>query len=132
MAKKDNEQQTREEYLLSHLDTPVILKDGSTATKADGSPMTDEEKKELVKEVMDGFDFKTVQLLIRMQGKERTIEELKEDAERKLRMTLDHRDREFWWAGGMHHGGIAACYDNVCGLSLNYIAVANKVRVKRI
>ena len=43
MAKKDNEQQTREEYLLSHLDTPVILKDGSTATKADGSPMTKQE-----------------------------------------------------------------------------------------
>ena len=43
MAKKDNEQQTMEEYLLSQLDTPVILKDGSTATKADGSPMTKQE-----------------------------------------------------------------------------------------
>jgi hypothetical protein len=32
-----------EEYLLSQLDTPVILKDGSTATKADGSPMTKQE-----------------------------------------------------------------------------------------
>lgn len=40
---KDNEQQTMEEYLLSQLDTPVILKDGSTATKADGSPMTKKE-----------------------------------------------------------------------------------------
>lgn len=40
---KDNEQQTMEEYLLSQLDTPVILKDGSTATKADGSPMTKQE-----------------------------------------------------------------------------------------
>ena len=27
---KDNEQQTMEEYLLSQLDTPVVLKDGST------------------------------------------------------------------------------------------------------
>ena len=43
MEKKDNEQQTMEEYLLSQLDTPVILKDGSTATKADGSPMTKQE-----------------------------------------------------------------------------------------
>ena len=34
---------TMEEYLLSQLDTPVILKDGSTATKADGSPMTKQE-----------------------------------------------------------------------------------------
>ena len=37
-------------------------------------PLTDEEKKELVKEVMDGFDFKTVQRLMRMQGKVRTLE----------------------------------------------------------
>ena len=40
---KETEQQTMEEYLLSQLDTPVILKDGSTATKADGSPMTKQE-----------------------------------------------------------------------------------------
>jgi hypothetical protein len=95
-------------------------------------PLTDEEKKELVMEVMDGFDFKTVQRLMRMQGKVRTLEELKEDAEHKLRMTLDHRDREFWWAGGLAgYGGIAACYDNKWGLSLNYIAVSNKVRTKK-
>ena len=44
MAKKDKEtEMTMEEYLLSQLDTPVILKDGSTATKADGSPMTKQE-----------------------------------------------------------------------------------------
>ena len=30
---KDNEQQTMEEYLLSQLDTPVVLKDGSPMTK---------------------------------------------------------------------------------------------------
>ena len=95
-------------------------------------PLTDEEKDELVKEVMDGFDFKTVQRLMRMQGKVRTLEELKEDAEHKLRMTLDHRDREFWWAGGLAgYGGIAACYDDKWGLSLNYIAVANKVSTKK-
>ena len=43
MAKKEEQQHTMEEYLLSQLDTPVILKDGSTATKADGSPMTKQE-----------------------------------------------------------------------------------------
>ena len=37
---KDNEQQTMEEYLLSQLDTPVVLKDG---TMMDGSPMTKQE-----------------------------------------------------------------------------------------
>ena len=37
---KDKEQMTMEEYLLSQLDTPVTLKDGSVATKPDGSAMT--------------------------------------------------------------------------------------------
>ena len=40
---KDNEQQTMEEYLLSQLDTPVILKDGTMMTKPDGTPMTKQE-----------------------------------------------------------------------------------------
>ena len=39
MAKQE-EQQTMEEYLLSQLDTPVVLKDGTMMTKPDGSPMT--------------------------------------------------------------------------------------------
>ena len=38
MAKQE-EQQTMEEYLLSQLDTPVVLKDGTMMTKPDGSPM---------------------------------------------------------------------------------------------
>ena len=37
---KETEQQTMEEYLLAQLDTPVVLKDGTTMTKPDGSPMT--------------------------------------------------------------------------------------------
>ena len=37
---KDNEQQTMEEYLLSQLDTPVVLKDGTMMPKPDGSPKT--------------------------------------------------------------------------------------------
>ena len=40
---KDNEQQTMEEYLLSQLDTPVVLKDGTMAQKPDGSIMTKQE-----------------------------------------------------------------------------------------
>ena len=35
MAKQE-EQQTMEEYLLSQLDTPVVLKDGTMMTKPDG------------------------------------------------------------------------------------------------
>ena len=40
---KETEQQTMEEYLLSQLETPVKLKDGSIATKEDGSVMTKQE-----------------------------------------------------------------------------------------
>ena len=46
MAKDKQEpqqQMTMEEYLLSQLDTPVTLKDGSVATKPDGSAMTKQE-----------------------------------------------------------------------------------------
>ena len=39
----EKEQQTMEEYLLSQLDTPVVLKDGTMMTKPDGSPMTKQE-----------------------------------------------------------------------------------------
>ena len=42
MAKQE-ETQTMEEYLLSLLDTPVVLKDGTMMTKPDGSPMTKQE-----------------------------------------------------------------------------------------
>ena len=42
MAKQE-EKQTMEEYLLSQLDTPVVLKDGTMMTKPDGSPMTKQE-----------------------------------------------------------------------------------------
>jgi hypothetical protein len=37
------EQQTMEEYLLSQLETPVKFKDGSIATKEDGTPITKQE-----------------------------------------------------------------------------------------
>ena len=40
MAKQEETQQTMEEYLLSQLDTPVVLKAGTMMTKPDGSPMT--------------------------------------------------------------------------------------------
>ena len=43
MAKKNNEQMTMEEFLLSQLETPVILKDGTTAKTADGRVMTKQE-----------------------------------------------------------------------------------------
>ena len=43
MAKEKEEQQTMEEYLLSQLGTPVMLKDGTMMTKPDGTIMTKQE-----------------------------------------------------------------------------------------
>lgn len=97
--------------------------------------MIEKEKDELVAEVIEGFDFEQVyciEYLKEMESEKwHTIVEMKETAERFLRMALDHQDREFWWAGGMHRGGLCACYDNKWGLSLNYIAVARKVRTRK-
>jgi hypothetical protein len=42
-AKNKEPEMTMEEYLLSQLETPVKLKDGSIATKEDGTPMTKQE-----------------------------------------------------------------------------------------
>ena len=98
--------------------------------------MSDEEKDKLVEEVMNGFDFEQVyciEYLREMESEKwHTIDELKYTAEKFLRMALEHQDREFWWAGGLNgHGGLCACYDDKWGLSLNYIAVAKKVRIKK-
>ena len=97
--------------------------------------MTDEEKVKLVAEVIQGFDFEKVRSLVYIERNPLhvilTIDKMKETAERLLRMALEHQDREFWWAGGMHRGGLCACYDDKWGLSLNYIAVANKVRISK-
>ena len=43
MAKDKETEMTMEEYLLSQLDTPVILKDGTMKKKPDGTPMTKQE-----------------------------------------------------------------------------------------
>lgn len=97
--------------------------------------MTQEEKDRLVAEVMKGFDFEKVRSLVYIEGNllrvRLTIDKMKKTAEKLLRMALEHQDREFWWAGGMHRGGLCACYDDKWGLSLNYIAVANKVRISK-
>jgi len=97
--------------------------------------MNDEEKDKLVEEVMNGFDFQKAYSIVYLTIQDiellPTIEQFKQRAEKFLRMALEHQDREFWWAGGMHRGGLCACYDSKWGLSLNYIAVAKKVRIPK-
>lgn len=97
--------------------------------------MTEEEKNKLVDEVIEDFDFDKARSIMYLTKKDihvvPSIVELKADARKYLCMALEHQDREFWWAGGMHRVGICACYDDKWGLSLNYIAVANKVRIPK-
>lgn len=92
--------------------------------------MTDEEKVKLVDEVIQGFDFEKTRKMMMPSKAKVSIDELKVISGNLLFMCLEHQDREFWWAGGMHRGGLCACYDDKWGLSLIYIAVAKKVFVK--
>jgi hypothetical protein len=94
--------------------------------------MTDEEKSQLIDEVINGFDFEKARKAATIRRKEQnvqSIERMKASAREYLQKALEHQDREFWWIGGMHHGGLCACYDNKWGLSLNYIAVASRQRI---
>ena len=65
---KDKEQMTMEEYLLSQLGTPVTLKDGSVATKPDGSAMTKQEAiaTNILNQAMKG-DVKAAQYINQLQ-----------------------------------------------------------------
>ena len=71
MAKQNNtqEQMTMEEYLLSQLSEPVILKDGSMATKPDGTPMTKNEAiaTNILNQAMKG-DLKSAQFIMGLQA----------------------------------------------------------------
>ncbi len=59
---------TMEEYLLSQLDTPVRLKDGSVAKKEDGTPMTKQEAiaTNILSQAMNG-DLKAAQYIQNIQ-----------------------------------------------------------------
>lgn len=67
--KESNEQMTMEEYLLAQLSEPVILKDGSTATKPDGTPMTKNEAiaTNILNQAMKG-DLKSAQFIMGLQA----------------------------------------------------------------
>ena len=95
--------------------------------------MSDEEKDKIVKELIDGFDFDRVRSVMYLTKKGihvvPTVSELKQQAEKLIRMTFDHQDREFWWAGGLSgHGGLCACYDDKWGYQLIYVFEAKKVK----
>lgn len=70
---KQQEQQTMEDYLLSQLDQPVLLKDGSVATKPDGTAMTKTEAiaTNILNNAMKG-DMKAAEFIMRLQAVAKT------------------------------------------------------------
>ena len=97
--------------------------------------MTDKEKDNLIAEVIENFDFERARAVAVLTARDirhlPSIQEMKAEATDKLRKAIDHRDRTFWWAGGMHHGGICATYDNKWGLSLIYIEGVSRVKIQK-
>ena len=96
--------------------------------------LTLDERTIIVKRIIDGFDFEKVHSIMWLESQGvhpvPTVDELKATATRYLNITLEHTDRKFWWIGGLAgHGGLLACYDDIWGLSLNYVAVARKMRI---
>lgn len=96
--------------------------------------LTLDERTIIVKRIIDGFDFEKVHSIMWLESQGLhpvpTVDDLKAKAIRYLNMTLEHTDRKFWWIGGLAgHGGLLACYDDIWGLSLNYVAVARKMRI---
>ena len=71
MAKKDEPEQpqTLEDFLLSQLDQPVIIKDGSTAMGPDGKPLTKQQAiaMNLLNQAMKG-DIKAAEFVMRIQA----------------------------------------------------------------
>ena len=71
MAKKDETEQpqTLEDFLLSQLDQPVIIKDGSTAMGPDGKPLTKQQAiaMNLLNQAMKG-DIKAAEFVMRIQA----------------------------------------------------------------
>lgn len=69
-----SKQMTMEEYLLSQLETPVVLKDGTTATKPDGTPMTKQEAiaTSILNNAMKG-DLKSAQYIQQLQVRDRLM-----------------------------------------------------------
>jgi hypothetical protein len=94
----------------------------------------DDMEDENVNKVIEQFDFERARSIMVLTARDievPTIEELKKSAKRLLLLCMEHQDREFWWAGGMHRGGICATYDSKWGLSLMYIDVVARVKIQQ-
>ena len=91
--------------------------------------MTDKQKDNIVEDLIQGFDFEKVHSIMYLTKRNihdvPTIYELKKQADKLIRMTFEHQDREFWWAG-TH--GLFASFDDRWGLSLRYCPMWKRER----
>ena len=111
-----------------------VVKPSTLPPPAPKKPNIDEVEDENVNKVIEQFDFERARSIMVLTARDievPTIDELKKSAKRLLLLCMEHQDREFWWAGGMHHGGICATYDSKWGLSLMYIDGVSRVEIQQ-
>lgn len=86
--------------------------------------MSDEKKQKVIDEIIKGFDFELVRSVMYLQNREYTIEKLQKIARRLLEKTMEHTDREFWYAGTCC---LCAYYDDINGAGLCFIPERSRV-----
>lgn len=113
----------------------LVVKPSTLPPPPPKKPNIEDVEDENVNKVIEQFDFERARSIMVLTARDidnvPTINELKKKAKRLLMLCMDHQDREFWWAGGMLHGGICACYDNKWGLSLIFIEGVSMVKLAK-
>ena len=113
----------------------LVVKPSTLPPPPPKKPNIEDVEDENVNKVIEQFDFERARSIMVLTARDidnvPTIDELKKKAKRLLMLCMDHQDREFWWAGGMLHGGICACYDNKWGLSLIFIEGVSMVKLAK-
>ena len=79
---------------------------------------------EIIAEIINGFDFEMVRSVMYLRNHACSIEGLKKTARVLLKKTLEHTDREFWYAA---RGCLCAYYDNIHGVGLCFIPERSRI-----
>jgi hypothetical protein len=91
--------------------------------------MDEERKQRIIEEIIKGFDFELVKSVMYLRDREYTIVKLQKIARRMLEKTLEHTDREFWYAGT---GCLCAYYDDINGVGLCFIPERSRMSQSEI
>ena len=91
--------------------------------------MSDEKKQKVIDEIIKGFDFELVKSVMYLQNRKYTTEKIQKIARRLLENTLEHDDREFWYAGT---GCLCAYYDDINGVGLCFIPEMSRVTKREL